>query len=302
MRRHRHARMRPERMRRRQRLLAENIQRRMRQMPRIQRRQQSRVVDERPAPRIDHHRAARQGRERLRVHHRRRPRRRRQQQHQDLRGRQHLAEPLRPRIRRDPVQILRPPAPAMHPKADPRQHPRRGGPEGAETEHAHAALARQRRNDPVAPDAVLSQDMRVRAEMMAQNVPRDPFRHSGSQALVDHPHQRRGQRRIVHEPLDPGPEAQYRLQPLESRELRHRAARPMHDVIDRSAIRRGQELGLQTLRRAGRPQMRRVERPPLRRRGKQDPWRHQSRPRGRCTCALCTSPNAASSTSIADPP
>jgi hypothetical protein len=91
--------------------------------------------------------------------------------------------------------------------------------------------------DARAPDAVLAVDMRVHAEVVAQDVARHPLDHALGQALVDHPGQRHLQRRVACHVLDPGPEVQDRLEPREGREIRQAAVGRIDDVVD--VLRRG---------------------------------------------------------------
>ncbi len=78
--------------------------------------------------------------------------------------------------------------------------------------------------------------MRIHPEVVAQRMSYDIFDHSLRQRRVDHAAERLGERRVGHDPLDPGPEVQHRLAAGERREIGDRATRGEDDVIDGSRI------------------------------------------------------------------
>ena len=163
---------------------------------------------------------------------------------------------------------------------------------------------RERRDDAVAPDAVLAERGGVDAEVVAQHVAGDPFRHAAGRPGSTM--RQSGTARVgADDVLDAGPEAEHRLEAGEGREVGDRAAGAVDDIVEGPGARRDRR---STRRRAPRRRRRRADagaRAANVGRGGEEGARSQgaqSRLRGRWTWALCTRPKAASSTIIAVPP
>jgi len=144
-----------------------------------------------------------------------------------------------------PGMSLAPAAPSSHRETQMRQHLRAGRPERAEAQHRHAPVGGQRRRLR-APFAVLTQDMTIHPQMMAQDMAGHPFHHALRQAMIDHPGQRDLQRRVADDILDPRPKVEHRLGAGIGREILHLAVGGIDDVIDIFRRGTGREGGVDT--------------------------------------------------------
>ena len=144
--------------------------------------------------------------------------------------------------------------------------------------------------------------VRVHPKMMAQDMTGAPLDHALGQSIVHHARQWLGQRRIAHHRLDPGPKALNQLRAGEGREILQLRGRGIDDIIHRFGICRIERM-LDIRRDPGFGQRggqnHAIILPIASGRGKQDA---NHRPRCLWTWADWTSPNAASKTSIEDPP
>ena len=138
--------------------------------------------------------------------------------------------------------------------------------------------------------------------MIAHRVTDAVVDHPFCQRMVHHARKRHCDRGVADDALDPGPEAQHGLESRIGREIGKPGGRRIDHIVYPVRVVRHfwpKDLGLDPGARQGCGQNLAIVLPVSIGRGEQDP-RHLLR--GLWMCADCTSPKAASRTSIADPP
>ena len=235
MRRHGHPRVTPERVALGQGLLPVGVERRVREPARVERGQQRVLHHQRAAAGVQEHRALGHPAQAPCVHQVGGGARVRHEQHRDRRPAQRLPQPPLAGERAHAVDPLRGPRPAGDREAQARQRGGAGRAQRAEPQHRHGPVAGERRRRGI-PAVLGVGDMRVEAEVVAQDVARDPFHHALRQPRIDHPGERRPERPVPLHVLHPRPEVQHALQPGVGPEVLQRGARRVDDPVHRGRV------------------------------------------------------------------
>ena len=212
---------------------AEHIQRRLRNLPGLQRRDQRVIVDQRPAPRIDHGHPASHRRDARRVQHVLGIRRQGQQQNHDLGLRQNMRKPVVARETGHPIVLLEVAAPAQRPEPVRRHALCTGHTQRAQPQKPDRPRPRQRQRIACVPVPRWAAGVKIGVQVMPQHIAQNVILHALGQPRIDHARQRLGQGLVGHDRLDACPCALHQLGVDEGRQVGNRSAGRIDDVIDR---------------------------------------------------------------------